>query len=66
MSMASKQIWVCSVCGRGAEDSATRGWLIGSHKDPEKHYYGEMVIRCPQHVTDYAIRNVVGGRKAIR
>jgi len=64
----NRQVWVCSECGRTVQDDPnwTRGWLIGTHRDLEKAFNGEMVIRCPDHITDYAIRNVEGGRRAIR
>ena len=59
---------VCSKCGRTAENTQnwTRGWLIGTHRNAEKAFNGEMVIRCPNHITQYAIRNVENGRKAIQ
>lgn len=63
--MTGKTYFVCSKCGRTADSRHLHGWLIGRHRDPEKQYWGEMVIRCPEHVTTYAIRKVVGGRKAI-
>jgi len=64
----NRDVWVCSRCGRTVEDMPqwTRGWLIDSHKDAAKAFNGEMVIRCPQHITDYAIRNAEHGRAAIR
>ena len=64
----NRQFWVCSKCGRTVEDHPnwTRGWLIASHKMAEKSYNGEMVIRCPEHITGYALRNADGGRKSIR
>ena len=58
--------YVCSKCGRRADEFHIRGWLIGTHKDPERAYNGEMMIRCPDHITEYAIRNTVGGRNAIK
>lgn len=64
----NRQVWVCSKCGRTVENTpnATRGWLIDSHKDAEKQFHGEMVIRCPQHITQYAVRCAERGRAAIR
>ena len=64
----NRQVWVCSKCGRTVEDTVntTRGWLIDSHKDAEKQFHGEMVIRCPNCITDYALRNAEHGRGAIR
>ena len=64
----NRQVWVCSKCGRTVENTewATRGWLIDSHKNAEKQFNGEMVIRCPQHITAYAVRCAEHGRSAIR
>lgn len=56
----------CSKCGRTADEDHVRGWLIGTAKNPEKAYNGEMVIRCPEHITEYAIRSCTKGRGAIR
>jgi DNA-directed RNA polymerase subunit RPC12/RpoP len=54
-----RQVWVCSKCGKTVENTknATRGWLIGKHADAAKAAMGEMVIRCPKHITRYALRN---------
>ncbi len=58
---------VCDKCHRQSEHPAfTRGWLIDTHKDPEKAVNGEMVIRGPEHVTKYAISQAERGRQAIR
>lgn len=64
----NRQVWVCSTCGRTVENTvnATRGWLIDSHKDGEKQFNGEMVIRCPDHITSYALRCAEHGKEAIR
>jgi len=56
----------CSKCGRTADSQHVRGWLIGTHAAPERAYNGEMMIRCPEHITEYAVRNTVGGKSAIR
>ena len=64
--MFGETLYVCSKCGRTADSQHVRGWLIGTHADPERAYNGEMMIRCPDHVTDYAVRNTVGGKSAIR
>ena len=64
----NKQAWVCSKCGRTVLDNAndTRGWLIDSHKDGEMQFNGEMVIRCPNCITAYALRTAEHGKEAIR
>ena len=50
----SKTYVVCSVCGRKEEiERAKRnGWLVKT----DRRGGGRMVIRCPQHITDYARR----------
>jgi DNA-directed RNA polymerase subunit RPC12/RpoP len=65
-NMFGETLFVCSRCGRTADSRHVRGWLVGTHTDPERAVNGEMVIRCPEHVTDDAIRNTVNGRDAIR
>ena len=57
-SRINNTVYVCSVCGEtsGAYDGNTEDWLIAAV--PGKS--GEMVIRCPQHVTRYAIRKAGG------
>ena len=52
-------VYVCSACGEtsAAYGGNTEDWLIANV--PCK--FGEMVIRCPDHVTRYAIRKS-GGR----
>lgn len=64
----NRQVWVCSKCGRTVEDTpnTTRGWLIASHKDAEKQFNGEMVIRCPRHINRYALSNAKSGKNDIR
>jgi DNA-directed RNA polymerase subunit RPC12/RpoP len=47
-----KTIYVCSKCGAKTTNKNERYWLIRSN--PSKS--GEMVIRCPDHVTAYAER----------
>ena len=64
----NRTVYVCSKCGRTVENHPnwTRGWLIATHRDAAKAANGEMVIRCPQHITQYAIRCAEHGRSAIR
>jgi len=64
----NRQVWVCSKCGRTVQNEAQwmRGWLIDSHKDAEKEFHGEMVIRCPAHITRYALSAAEHGKDGIR
>ena len=52
-----RTINVCSKCGETTTAwETTDDWLIGSSKAKA----GQMVIRCPQHITRYAIRQAGG------
>lgn len=56
-------IFVCSRCGATTEPDAA-GWLIAPRKGAKP---GHLIIRCPEHVTKYAlaaagIRSGKGGR----
>ena len=64
----NRQVWVCSMCDRmaGNDEQWTHGWLIDKHKDAEKRFNGEMVIRCPDHISEYAIRLALRGKAAIK
>lgn len=46
---------VCSKCGKVEEIHKARaaGWLIAQRVDKPEGY---LVIRCPEHITDYARR----------
>ena len=52
--MTGKSYYVCSKCGATIEASEARaaGWLVATNV----HKVGQMVIRCPQHITRYAER----------
>ncbi len=45
--------FVCSKCGVTTSDPSAPGWLIGSKRGSIE---GDMIIRCPDHVTTYARR----------
>lgn len=52
--------YVCSVCGAKAtpyEAGEQGDWLVASVPGSKS---GEMVIRCPDHITRYAIRKAGG------
>jgi len=44
--------YVCAKCGATTTDPEENGWLVASRKN---HEYA-MIIRCPQHITKYAIQ----------
>lgn len=51
-------IFVCSKCGETTRRwENTDDWLIANVPDSKT---GEMVIRCPLHITEYAIRKAGG------
>jgi DNA-directed RNA polymerase subunit RPC12/RpoP len=62
----NRQVYVCGKCGRTADTDHVRGWLIGRSKNAEDQANGILVIRCPQHISGYALRKAEGGRNAIR
>jgi DNA-directed RNA polymerase subunit RPC12/RpoP len=64
--MLNKTVYVCSKCGKQSDEDHVRGWLIDSSKNAEKRYNGEMVIRCTECITVYALREAEHGKKAIR
>ena len=54
-----KTIYVCTECGETTEDWDTdEDWLIAKVPDSTN---GEIIVRCPEHITLYAIYRA-GGR----
>ena len=53
-------VYICQKCGLAVADSGEvqRTWLIGRHREI-KHL---LVIRCPQHITEWSMRQTVTGR----
>lgn len=50
-------LYVCNRCGRTSDEQHVRDWLIAPRVDSaEARVEGWMVIRCPQHITEYARR----------
>jgi len=45
----------CHICGRAVSESAAEyeGWLVEQRRGKQP---GHLVIRCPDHITDYALR----------
>jgi len=50
-------IYVCDKCGETSADWDIEDWLIAAVPGSTT---GEMVIRCPDHITEYAIRKAGG------
>ena len=48
-------ILVCDKCGRHMEyyEAIKQGWLVAQRKDKPQ---GHLIIRCPEHITKYALR----------
>lgn len=62
MSEDRNLILVCQRCGRTAlAGTSSPHWLQELHRDLD----GTMVIRCPQHWSDWALRNTVCGRTKV-
>jgi hypothetical protein len=60
MSATTVTKWGCSVCGdtATAHEAGEQGdWLVASVPGSR---CGAMVIRCPKHITKYAIRKAGG------
>ena len=57
---------VCQLCGRFFYEGhdTINDWLIGRRRYRQKHrtLHSEWVIRCPQHITEWALRSVGRGR----
>ena len=53
-------VYICQKCGLAVADSGDvqRTWLIGRHR----RIGGLLVIRCPQHITEWSLRQTVSGR----
>lgn len=49
--------YVCGKCGDTSEGQDWEEWLIAPLPGSKN---GELVIRCPQHITEYAIRKAGG------
>ncbi len=65
--MATKTIYVCSKCGATTDSDHLCGWLVDSRAYPkEGSKLGEMIIRCPKHITEYAVREAAHGTQGIR
>lgn len=59
--METKQFktWlVCQFCGRTVARDSAEGWLNQPHKD----VLGLQVVRCPQHISEWALRHTREGR----
>lgn len=50
-------IYVCSKCGESSHLHNLDDWLVASIPGAT---HGEMVVRCPAHITEYAIRKAGG------
>lgn len=53
------QTWlVCQFCGRVTSVDDAEGWL----NQPHRHQHGIRVVRCPQHISEWALRHTKEGR----
>lgn len=55
--MFGDTVYICSKCGRNTQTDDQSPWLIAAVYGSR---HGEMVIRCPRHITEYAIRKAGG------
>lgn len=49
---------VCQVCGRATPSDQASGWLVSPHRTN----MNVTVVRCPQHWSEWALRNCKAGR----
>ena len=49
--------FVCSKCGETSTGYNLDDWLVASVPESRD---GEMVIRCPEHITEYSVRKAGG------
>jgi hypothetical protein len=53
------QTWlVCQFCGRTTSVDEAEGWL----NQPHRHERGLRIVRCPQHISEWALRHTEEGR----
>lgn len=53
-------VLVCQFCGRAAATSSDtdRDWFVDEHRN----FPGVFIIRCPLHISEWAMRNSKSGR----
>ena len=56
--MQFKTWCVCQFCGRATPSTAVVGWLVSPHRI----HADVTVVRCPQHWSEWAMRQCQGGR----
>lgn len=49
---------VCQFCGRATPVADSEGWL----NQPHRGRWDVRVVRCPQHISEWALRNTREGR----
>jgi hypothetical protein len=60
--MAQFKSWLtCQVCGRVTPRNVAEGWLDARHRDQ----WDIRVVRCPQHWSEWALRNTRDGRTKV-
>ena len=58
MTQQFKTWLVCQFCGRVTPRANAEGWLDQPHKDQ----WDVRVVRCPQHISEWALRHTRQGR----
>lgn len=56
------QTWrVCMICGMATSRDDAEGWLVSPHKKD----MNVTIVRCPQHWSEWALRNCKAGRTRV-
>lgn len=58
--MSFPEVLICQACGRASDARAVGAddWLVSSHR----YRHGTFIIRCPQHISEWAMRHTLEGR----
>lgn len=58
------EVFICQHCGRAAADSfeVRSTWLI----HPHRNFTDVLIIRCPAHISEWAMRNSSGRTREMR
>lgn len=57
--MTQFKTWlVCQFCGRTTAKEDSEGWL----DQPHRNRWDVRVVRCPQHISEWALRHTRAGR----
>lgn len=61
MARQSFAVVYCQVCGRASRRQDAKQWLVSPHRSRP----GLEIVRCPQHWSEWALRNSKAGRTKV-